>query len=136
MAQRAVTGAHRTVFDLSNGRLASRGFGMPVVKLTTTGRKSGQARDTMLTTPVHDGGRVVLVASDGGAAHHPAWYLNLLENPKVTLTMEGRTRKMVARTASPEEKAQLWPQIVASYEGYAGYQTKTDRDIPVVIVEP
>jgi deazaflavin-dependent oxidoreductase (nitroreductase family) len=133
--QRAVTGAHRQVFDLSHGRLAGQASGMPVVKLTTTGRRSGQPRDTMLTSPVHDERRVVLVASNGGAAHHPAWYLNLRADPKVTATLEGRRRTMVARTASDEEKAHLWPQIVAAHRGYAGYQTKTDRNIPVVILE-
>jgi deazaflavin-dependent oxidoreductase (nitroreductase family) len=135
-AQRLFTGVHRQVFDLTKGRLAGRAFGMPVVKLTTTGRKSGQPRDTMLTTPLHDERRVVLVASDGGAAHHPSWYLNLRRDPHVTATVSGRTRAMVARTAGAAEKTELWPRIVASYKGYAGYQTKTDRDIPVVILEP
>jgi deazaflavin-dependent oxidoreductase (nitroreductase family) len=134
--QRAATGAHRQVFDLTKGRLAGRAFGMPVVKLTTTGRKSGQPRDTMLTSPVHDERRVVLVASDGGAAHHPLWYLNLRGDPQVTVTMSGRVRPMVARTATAEEKAELWPQVVAAYPGYAGYQTKTKRNIPLVILEP
>jgi deazaflavin-dependent oxidoreductase (nitroreductase family) len=134
--QRTATGLHRQVFDLSKGRLAGKAFGMPVVKLTTTGRKSGQPRDTMLTTPVHDESRIVLVASDGGAPHDPAWYLNLRHDPHVTVTLSGRTRTLVARTASDDEKAALWPQIVAAYPGYAGYQTKTDRNIPVVILEP
>jgi deazaflavin-dependent oxidoreductase (nitroreductase family) len=134
--QRAVTGAHRQVFDLTRGRLAGSVSGMPVVKLTTTGRRSGQPRVTMLTSPVHDQARVVLVASDGGAPQHPAWYRNLQEQPKVTATLSGRTRAMVARTATDEEKAELWPQIVAAYRGYAGYQAKTGRDIPVVILEP
>jgi deazaflavin-dependent oxidoreductase (nitroreductase family) len=134
--QRAVTGAHRQVFDLSHGRLAGQASGMPVVKLTTTGRRSGQPRDTMLTSPIHDEGRIVLVASANGAPHDPAWYLNLRRDPHVTATLGGRTRSMVARTAGGEEKAQLWPQIVAAYQGYAGYATKTDRNIPVVILEP
>lgn len=134
--QRAVTNTHRRVFDLTKGRVAGRAFGMAVVKLTTTGRKSGQRRDTMLTSPVHDDRRVVLVASDGGAAHHPLWYLNLRDDPNVTVAMEGRTQAMVARTASAREKAELWPQVVAAYQGYASYQTKTDRNIPLVILEP
>ncbi len=135
-ALRAFTGAHRQVFDLTKGRLAGRAFGMSVVKLTTTGRKSGQPRDTMLTSPLHDDHRIVLVASANGAPHDPAWYLNLRHEPKVTATMAGRARAMVARTASAEEKAELWPQIVAIYKGYAGYASKTDRNIPVVILEP
>ncbi len=134
--QRVLTGAHRWVFDWSKGRLAGRVSGMPVVKLTTTGRRSGQPRHTMLATPVHDDRRIVLVASDGGAPHNPSWYLNLRQDPRVTATLSGRDRSMVARTATPEEKAELWPQVVAAYRGYAGYQAKTERDIPLVILEP
>jgi deazaflavin-dependent oxidoreductase (nitroreductase family) len=135
-AQRIFTGFHRQVFDLTKGRLAGKAFGMPVVKLTTIGRKSGQPRDTMLTTPMHDDSRVVLVASANGAPHDPAWYLNLQQQPAVTITMAGQTRSMVARTASEDEKAELWPQLVAVYKGYAGYAAKTDRNIPVVILQP
>ena len=133
---RAVTGLHRKIFDLSKGRVLGRALGMPVVKLTTTGRKSGQPRHTMLTTPVNDDNRVILVASDGGSDRHPLWYLNLKQQPKVTITMNGRQRDMVARTANADEKAELWPRIVTVNPGYRGYQAKTDRDIPVVILEP
>jgi deazaflavin-dependent oxidoreductase (nitroreductase family) len=90
----------------------------------------------MLTTAVHDDARVVLVASKGGDDRDPQWYRNLTANPEVELTMEGETKKMRARTASPEEKAALWPAIVSSYKGYAAYQKRADRDIPVVICEP
>ncbi len=127
---------HRMLFDATAGRAAGSMGGMPVVKLTTVGRRSGQRRDTMLTAPVHDADRVVLIASKGGSAEHPSWYLNLRDHPAVTLTMRGRTRAMTARTATPAEKAELWPAIVAAYRGYAGYQDKTDRDIPVVICVP
>jgi deazaflavin-dependent oxidoreductase (nitroreductase family) len=127
---------HRAVFDLSQGRVLGRAAGMPVVRLTTIGRRSGEPRHTMLTAPVHDDDRVVIVASFGGADHHPAWYLNLQANPKVTVTMAGRTRELVARTAGPDERAALWEQIVASYGGYAGYEQRTTRPIPVVILEP
>jgi deazaflavin-dependent oxidoreductase (nitroreductase family) len=85
---------------------------------------------------VHDDARVVLVASKGGDDRDPQWYRNLTANTDVEITMEGETKKMRARTASPEEKAALWPQIVASYKGYAAYQKRADRDIPVVICEP
>jgi deazaflavin-dependent oxidoreductase (nitroreductase family) len=133
---KTVTRIHRTLFDISKGRFLARASGMPVVKLTTTGRKSQTPRETMLTTPVHDQGKVVLVASYGGSDRHPSWYLNLRAEPNVTITMDGHQRRMVARTASPEEKAQLWPDIVKANKGYAGYQEKTNRDIPVVILEP
>lgn len=133
---RVVTGAHEAVFRASGGRLLGSFGGMPVLVLTTIGRKSGQPRSTMLTVPVRDGERLVLVASYGGDDRHPAWFLNLRDNPDVTVTMDGRTRPMRARVASPEEKADLWPRVVAAYQGYGGYQSRTSREIPVVIVEP
>ena len=127
---------HRTVFRLSKGRIANRGMGMPVVMLTTTGRKSGKLRTTMLTSPVQDGDRYVLVASNGGDDRDPAWLLNLQANPTVEVSIDGTTRAMTARVASPDEKAELWPRVVAGYKGYANYQTRTDRDIPLVILTP
>ena len=130
------TGIHRAVFDVTKGRVLGRALGMTVLKLTTIGRTSGLRRQTMLTSPVHDDAKVVVVASKGGAPRHPAWYANLRDNPQVTITMAGSRREMVARTATAAEKAELWPAIVAAYKGYAGYQEKTDRDIPVVILEP
>jgi deazaflavin-dependent oxidoreductase (nitroreductase family) len=78
----------------------------------------------------------VLVASKGGDDRNPQWYRNLTANPDVEITMEGKTLAMRARTASPEEKAALWPDIVAAYKGYDAYQKKAGRDIPVVICEP
>lgn len=133
---KAFTGAHEAVFRASKGRFLGRAGGMPVVLLETTGRKSGQQRSTMLTAPVVDGERVVLVASFGGDARHPAWFLNLRDHPDVVVTMEGRTRPMRARVATAEEKAELWPRITSTYRGYAAYQRRTERDIPVVILEP
>jgi deazaflavin-dependent oxidoreductase (nitroreductase family) len=133
---KAMNVAHRTIMKVSGGRLLSNPMGMPTVELHTTGRKSGQRRSTLLTAPVHDANRVVLVASKGGDDRNPQWYLNLVANPEVQLTIGGTTRTMQARTASPEEKDELWPQIVTTYKGYAGYQRRTSRDIPVVICEP
>jgi deazaflavin-dependent oxidoreductase (nitroreductase family) len=128
--------AHRAVLRLSGGRLL-RSFGsMPAVELHTIGRSTGKRRSTMLTAPVHGDGRYVLVASKGGDDRHPGWYLNLVADPDVELTVDGRTMRMRARTATAAEKADLWPAIVAAYRGYAGYQKKTKRDIPVVICEP
>ena len=76
------------------------------------------------------------MASYGGDDRHPAWFLNLEAKPDVEVTMSGQTRAMRARVASSEEKAALWPRIVAAYRGYDGYQHKTERDIPVVLLEP
>lgn len=127
---------HKAVLTLTGGRVLRKAFGMQVVELHTTGRKSGQRRSTMLTAPVHDENRVVLIASKGGDDRHPDWYRNLTANPDVDVTIDGVTRNMRARTATAAEKADLWPKAVAAYKGYGNYQTKTDRDIPVVICEP
>jgi deazaflavin-dependent oxidoreductase (nitroreductase family) len=136
VAIRAVTRFHESVFRLSKGRLANRGYGMPVLILTTTGRKTGKRRTTMLTSPVQDGATVVLVASYGGDDRHPTWFLNLRDDPNVEITMHGQTRPMRARVATAEEKAELWPRVVAAHKGYGQYQQRTDRDIPLVILEP
>lgn len=116
--------------------MLNRFSGMPALVLTTTGRKSGERRTTMLTAPIAHDTKVVLVASYGGDDRDPAWFLNLQAHPSVTVTMGGRDRTMAARVASPEEKAELWPRVVRAYKGYAGYQEKTRRPIPLVILEP
>jgi deazaflavin-dependent oxidoreductase (nitroreductase family) len=131
-----VTAIHQALFDVSGGKVMGSVVGMPVVKLATKGRKSGKPRTTMLTVPVPRGDEVVLVASWGGDDRHPQWYKNILADPDVEVTADGRTRKMRARTATAEEKAELWPKITAAYSGYAGYQKRTTRDIPVVILSP
>jgi deazaflavin-dependent oxidoreductase (nitroreductase family) len=135
-AARVLSRSHEQIFRMTNGRIGNSGFGMPVLILATTGRKSGRVRTTMLTSPVQDGDSVVLVASFGGDNRHPAWFLNLRDNPDVEVTMRGSPRKMRARVASSDEKDRLWPQVIAKYKGYAAYQRRTDRDIPLVILEP
>jgi deazaflavin-dependent oxidoreductase (nitroreductase family) len=135
-AFRAVTSLHRTVFVATKGRVGGRGMGMPVIVLTTTGRTSGKERETMLTTPLILGDRIILVASYGGDEREPSWCKNVRANPKVTITMNGETRPMTARVADAEERADLWPRITSAHSNYAGYQRKTEREIPVVICEP
>lgn len=127
---------HRTVLKLSGWRMLQQIGSMPALELHTVGRSTGKRRTIMLTAPVHGDGRYVLVASEGGDDRHPQWYLNLVANPDVELTVNGTTMRMRARTATAAEKAELWPAIVAAYRGYDGYQQKTGRDIPVVICEP
>jgi deazaflavin-dependent oxidoreductase (nitroreductase family) len=136
LAAKVLTGIHEAVFKASGGRLLNRFFGMPAVMLTTIGRTSGKPRTTMLTSPVHDDDRVVLVASYGGDDRDPAWFRNLTANPDVEVTMLGHRRRMVARVATAREKAELWPRIVEAYKGYGAYQERTEREIPVVILEP
>lgn len=136
LSMRAMNAAHRALVGVSHGRLGWQIGPMRVVELHTIGRRTGAPRATMLTAPIHEPERVVLVASKGGDDRHPYWYLNLVAQPDVELTEHGVTRPMHARTASDAEKAALWPAIVRAYSGYAGYQRKTARDIPVVICEP
>ena len=130
------TGIHRAIFNISKGRIFGRAFGMPLIELVTIGRRSGKARATMLSVPIIDGDRLVLVASFGGDDRHPEWYLNLQSNPEVHVTSAGLTRTMIARITTEAERAELWPQIISVFEGYARYQKRTERPIPVVILEP
>ena len=129
---------HRTVLAVSGGRIGSTLGNMPIYRITTTGRTSGQPRTCMLTAPIRDGDTYVFVASKGGDDRDPDWYRNLVTHPEFTVEAAdgGDPVELVARTASSEEKAELWPQIVEAYRGYGGYQARTDRDIPVVIAEP
>lgn len=93
----------------------------------------------MLSAVEHGEHRVVLVASKGGDDRDPDWFRNLVVNPDVELTEDagrGRVRRMRARVASAQERDELWPRITAEYPNYAGYETKTDRVIPVVLLEP
>ena len=101
--------------------------------LTTTGRKTGKERTTPLLY-LEDAGRYVVIASLGGAPKHPVWYLNLLANPAAAVRVGKRRIAVTAETASPEEKERLWPLAVQMYASYAGYQAKTDREIPVVVL--
>ncbi|MDJ0337219.1 nitroreductase/quinone reductase family protein [Cryobacterium sp. PH31-O1] len=132
----AMNGAHRILLAVSGGRLGWTIGSMATVELHTIGRSSGQRRSTMLTAPIHEGDLYVLVASKGGDDRHPSWYLNLVAQPEVELTIRRVTRPFRARTASSAEKAALWPRIIAAYPGYGAYQGRTDRHIPVVICEP
>jgi deazaflavin-dependent oxidoreductase (nitroreductase family) len=129
-------GTHRTLLTLTGGRFPHRLGKMQLLELHTIGRKTGQRRATLLSTPLHDERRLILVASKGGYPDDPIWYKNLVANPEVEITIEGKTQRMRAHTATPDEKAELWPQITAVNPGYDGYQRRTQRQIPVVICEP
>lgn len=131
-----MNGVHRALLAVSFGHLGWDALGMPVLELTTIGRKSGQPRSVMLTSPWHEADTYAIVASRGGDDTHPAWLLNLRDNPDVEVTMRGKKQPMRARLADAEERARLWPIITTDHENYAGYQTKTDREIPVVLLEP
>jgi deazaflavin-dependent oxidoreductase (nitroreductase family) len=108
--------------------------GAPTLLLTTRGRKTGKLRRTALIFGA-DGDRYLLVASVGGAAKHPAWYLNLVANPEVELQVKAERFKGRARTATAQEKPRLWRLMASIWPDYDNYQTKTEREIPVVIVD-
>jgi len=126
---------HPLLLRLGGGRIAGSLAGMPVVVLTTTGRRTGQPRATPLTAIEHDG-HTYVVASKGGDARHPAWYLNLSADPAVSVRRNGRSEPMVARVLNAEERAAVWPVVTRTYRGYAGYQERTEREIPVVELHP
>jgi deazaflavin-dependent oxidoreductase (nitroreductase family) len=128
---------HRTLMRASGNRLGASIGSMPVLELTTTGRKSGQPRAVMLTTPLQEGDTIVVVASRGGDDIHPAWYHNLVANPDVEVAYQGASKRPFrASVASTDERARLWPQITSKYKNYAGYQTRTAREIPLVLLTP
>ncbi|MEY2422005.1 MAG: hypothetical protein QOI95_2072 [Acidimicrobiaceae bacterium] len=135
LVAKAMSWSHRGLLKASGGRVGSRFKGMATVQLHTIGRKSGNRRTVVLTAPIHDARRVIVVASKAGDDRHPQWFKNLQAQPDVEITMDGATMPYRARPASPAERLELWPQVVRAYEGYAEYQAKTDREIPVVICE-
>jgi deazaflavin-dependent oxidoreductase (nitroreductase family) len=133
---KAMNAIHRGILKISGGKAGWHVSDMPVLKLTTIGRKSGQPRTVMLTSPIQEGTTLVVVASRGGDDIHPAWFLNLRDNPQVEVSYRGEpTREMHARVATAEERARLWPLVVADHKNYAEYQTKTTREIPLVLLE-
>ncbi|MFD7280569.1 nitroreductase family deazaflavin-dependent oxidoreductase [Streptomyces sp. NPDC059862] len=112
-----------------------QGTSMPVIVLTTRGAKSGKIRKTPLMRVEHEG-RYAAVASLGGAPQHPVWYHNVKADPHVELQDGPVKRDMTAREVTSAEKAEWWERAVAAYPPYAEYQTKTDREIPVFVLEP
>lgn len=109
---------------------------MPVLELTTTGRRSHAPHSVMLTAPVQEGDAFVVVASRGGDPQHPAWYLNLRDDPQVQVRTREGIRRMVARTATVEERSDLWPRVTSAYPDYEAYQQKSPREIPLVLLAP
>ena len=122
------------LFRASGGRLGNRFLrGAPVLLLTTVGARTGHRRTTPLIYAEH-GDEILLVASKGGMTHHPAWYHNLVKNPQADVQIGSDVRRMTARRASDEEKSLLWPRLLEVYPDYDGYQARTERDIPVMVL--
>ncbi|MBM3828271.1 MAG: nitroreductase family deazaflavin-dependent oxidoreductase [Actinobacteria bacterium] len=135
-ALKSMNAIHKTLLTVSFGRIGWNAGSMPVLKLTTVGRKSGAKREVMLTSPLQIGDTWVIVASKGGDDDHPAWYLNLLAEPRVEVDIRGTRSVRTARVATTDERASMWPRITAAHANYAGYQNRTSREIPVVLLEP
>lgn len=122
-------------YESSGGREGNTMRGVPVVILWTRGKSTGAVRKTPLMR-VRDGDRYAVVASQGGHPENPVWYRNLVADPHVSLQDGAEVRDYTARTATPEEKSEWWPKATAVWPDYDAYQRKTDREIPLVILEP
>lgn len=134
---KTMNAVHRMIRGVSFGRIGWTVLGMATVELTTTGRRTGRPHTVMLTSPIAVDGELVIVASRGGDDHHPAWFLNLRDNPAVDVRIAGRDpAPMTARVMTSDERAKVWPTITAAHPHYAGYQAKTSREIPLVVLEP
>jgi deazaflavin-dependent oxidoreductase (nitroreductase family) len=133
---RRVMGLHTFVYRASGGRVGQHLPGFPhMLLLEHVGAKSGKKRTSPLVY-VDDGDDVVLVASKGGFPKHPGWFHNLKANPDTTVQIGSEKRPVRARVANAEERKRLWPKAVETYSGYADYQKRTDREIPLIILEP
>lgn len=133
LISRVMTGTHAAIYRASDGKVAGRMFDSPLLLLTTTGRKTGKEWTTPLMY-VEDGENLVVIASNGGAPHHPAWYLNLKANPEVRVRV--KERDLRAQEARGEERSRLFARLVEAYAGYENYQRRTEREIPVVVLHP
>ncbi len=133
---RRLMGVHALIYRATDGRLGHRIPGLPpMLLLHNVGARSGIERTTPLLY-LEDGANLVIVASKGGNPRHPAWFHNLRANPRTTVQVGTEHRHVRARVASPAERARLWPKVVDTYGGYADYQRRTEREIPLVILEP
>jgi F420H(2)-dependent quinone reductase len=135
VALRALTRIHIAIYRASRGRIGGKIWGLPVLLLTTTGRRSGKKRTTPLCY-LPSGDRYVVIASYGGMDWAPAWWLNLSQSPEATIEAGRAHRAVRARQTAGEERARLWSEVTAIAPGYLKYEAKTTRRIPVVVLDP
>ena len=126
---------HRLCYKLTGGAIGGGSAGMPILLLTTAGRKTGRPRTTPLLY-VTDGENIVVVASAGGQPRHPHWWLNLEKNPEAEVQVRNDKRRVKAEEASGEERERLWRLVVEMHPGYEDFQKIANRQIPVVILRP
>ena len=129
------SGAHTRVYRATGGRLFGRMGKSPILLLNTVGRKTGRKRTSPLLY-VMDGEDFVIIASKGGAPAHPAWYLNLKANPDATVEVGDREVRVRAEEVDSQEKDRLWQKMVEMYPPYDDYQTRTKREIPLLVLRP
>ena len=134
-AQKWVTKLHVAAYRATEGKIGGRLMSSPVLLLLTTGRKSGKERTTPLLF-LRDGVNYIMVASNGGTAGDPAWWLNLQKDPEAIVEVGGRTLRVRAEEVKGEEKRRLWTRLVETYPLYESYQRRTDREIPVILLRP
>jgi deazaflavin-dependent oxidoreductase (nitroreductase family) len=135
LALKLGTGVHSGVYRATGGKLFGRMGKNPILLLNTVGRKSGKKRTTPLLY-VMDGEDFVIIASKGGTPTHPAWYLNLMSTPDATVEVGDREVRVRAEEVDGEEKTRLWQMMVQIYPTYDDYQTKTEREIPLLLLRP
>jgi F420H(2)-dependent quinone reductase len=127
--------AHVAAYRLTGGRIGGTFRGVQTLLLDHVGRRSGKRRTNPLLY-IEDGDDLVIVASRGGSHRHPAWWLNLRDSPRTTVQVSSERREVVAREASDEERAGLWPRLVEAWPDYEAYQRRTKRKIPVIVLSP
>ena len=135
VAMKVIGTVHRTLYRASDGKLGKTFFGSSVLLLTTTGRKTRRPR-TWPISYLREGDRFIVLAANGGQPNHPSWYLNLQANPRASVQLGDETRLMTARTAHGDERTRLWARAVEEHPAYETYQQKTNREIPVVLLQP
>ena len=129
------TSGHTLLYRLTRGRVGGKFRGAPIALVESVGRKSGKRRTHPLLC-TEDGENLVVVASKGGVDRHPAWYHNLMASPETKANWYGDVREVRAREAEDSERERLWRQMVEVYPTYKGYQRRTERQIPVIVLEP
>ena len=134
-AVRRWSAVHRVLYRITGGLVGRRLVDNDILLLTTTGHLSGESHTVPLLY-LRDGATLVVIASYGGRPRHPAWYQNLVNDPRVGVQVSDSKFEMRARTATNEERREWWPRVEAAYDGYSMYQSRTDREIPVVFLEP
>jgi F420H(2)-dependent quinone reductase len=132
---RRLSKLHKVIYKATGGLIGRRLVSNDMLLLTTTGRRTGKPHTVPLLY-LEEGGRLVVIASYGGRPNHPSWYLNLLADPDVTVQTPDDRFDATASTAGVDERAAWWPKIVDAYRGYSAYQDKTNREIPVVFLDP